>query len=103
MILAPFAFARRPMLQRVEGLDPQLPVTIIYGSKSWIDSATGGRVAAARGKDAPTYVEARTPPRPPAPPTTPVPFHSCFPHRLSRTFFAELARSGLRMGCPTGS
>ena len=71
MILAPFAFARRPMLQRVEGLDPQLPVTIIYGSKSWIDSATGGRVAAARGKDAPTYVEARTPPRPPRPPHHP--------------------------------
>jgi len=56
-LLAPFAFARRPMLPRLAGLDPAIPATLLYGAHSWIDYRTGDRVRAARGPDAPTHVE----------------------------------------------
>ena len=32
-LLAPFAFARRPMLARVAALDPALPITLLYGAR----------------------------------------------------------------------
>jgi len=38
------------------GLDPELPITLIYGSLSWIDSTTGDRIRELRG-DSPTFVE----------------------------------------------
>nr|XP_023693477.1 protein ABHD4-like [Paramormyrops kingsleyae]XP_023693478.1 protein ABHD4-like [Paramormyrops kingsleyae] len=41
-------WARRPMLQRVHLLPPELPVTLLYGARSWMDSSTGSRVAQLR-------------------------------------------------------
>ncbi|XP_018599728.1 protein ABHD4-like isoform X2 [Scleropages formosus] len=41
-------WAQRPMLQRVHLLPPALPVTLLYGARSWMDSNTGHRVAQLR-------------------------------------------------------
>ncbi|XP_034029793.1 1-acylglycerol-3-phosphate O-acyltransferase ABHD5 [Thalassophryne amazonica] len=40
----PSGWARRPMLKRMDQLHPEIPVTIIYGSRSSIDSNSGGTI-----------------------------------------------------------
>lgn len=40
-ILAPFAFAQRPLLDRIHDLAAHIPVLFVYGDKSWIGSASG--------------------------------------------------------------
>ncbi|THD25295.1 Abhydrolase domain-containing protein 4 [Fasciola hepatica] len=42
------AFAYRPMLLRIGELDPHIPITFIYGSRSWIDMSSGVKTRAAR-------------------------------------------------------
>ncbi|XP_041925211.1 (Lyso)-N-acylphosphatidylethanolamine lipase isoform X2 [Alosa sapidissima] len=49
------AWAKRPMLQRVHLLPPSLPVTMLYGALSWVDSSSGDRVVQIRGQS-PTRV-----------------------------------------------
>uniref|UniRef100_A0A3Q2P1G0 (Lyso)-N-acylphosphatidylethanolamine lipase n=1 Tax=Fundulus heteroclitus TaxID=8078 RepID=A0A3Q2P1G0_FUNHE len=43
-------WAKRPMLQRVHLLPPSMPVTMLFGARSWVDSSSGNRAAEIRGK-----------------------------------------------------
>nr|XP_020492693.1 1-acylglycerol-3-phosphate O-acyltransferase ABHD5 [Labrus bergylta] len=40
----PYGWAKRPMLQRMDKLHPDIPLTIIYGSRSSIDSNSGSTI-----------------------------------------------------------
>mmetsp|Transcript_5068 Transcript_5068/g.10137 ORF Transcript_5068/g.10137 Transcript_5068/m.10137 type:complete len:297 (-) Transcript_5068:209-1099(-) len=53
----PFAYAKRPLLQRIANLPSDLPVQFIYGSRSWISSSSGLLARAIRGPAAYTGVE----------------------------------------------
>uniref|UniRef100_A0A3Q3WND2 (Lyso)-N-acylphosphatidylethanolamine lipase n=1 Tax=Mola mola TaxID=94237 RepID=A0A3Q3WND2_MOLML len=41
-------WAKRPMLQRVHLLPPSMPLTMLYGAQSWVDSSSGDRVVEIR-------------------------------------------------------
>ncbi|XP_074510588.1 1-acylglycerol-3-phosphate O-acyltransferase ABHD5 isoform X1 [Sebastes fasciatus] len=44
----PYGWATRPMLQRMDQLQPDIPITIIYGSRSSIDSNSGSTIKGMR-------------------------------------------------------
>ncbi|CAG5897153.1 unnamed protein product [Menidia menidia] len=48
-------WAKRPMLQRVSLLPPSMPVTMLYGARSWVSSSSGDLMAELR-KEAHTKV-----------------------------------------------
>lgn len=39
-----FGWARRPMLERIHLIRKDVPITMIYGSNTWIDTSTGKKV-----------------------------------------------------------
>ncbi|XP_030016370.1 (Lyso)-N-acylphosphatidylethanolamine lipase isoform X1 [Sphaeramia orbicularis] len=41
-------WAKRPMLQRVHLLPPSMPLTMLYGAQSWVDSSSGEKVVQIR-------------------------------------------------------
>lgn len=51
-----FGWAKRPMVQRVNLLPSSMPVTILYGALSWVDSSTGNTVVQIRGKSPTTII-----------------------------------------------
>lgn len=53
----PLGWARRPLLERIEtDLDSRIPITFIYGTRSWMDNASGSIVKAQRSD---SYVDIR--------------------------------------------
>lgn len=44
----PWSYAMKPMLQKLIELDVDLPMTLLYGELSWIDSDTGFEIKEAR-------------------------------------------------------
>ncbi|XP_071762559.1 (Lyso)-N-acylphosphatidylethanolamine lipase [Centroberyx gerrardi] len=43
-------WAKRPMLQRVHQLPPSMPLTMLYGARSWVDSSSGDSVTHIRSQ-----------------------------------------------------
>lgn len=43
-------WAKRPMLQRIHMLPPSMPLTMLYGEWSWVDSSSGDRVLQIRNQ-----------------------------------------------------
>ncbi|XP_029930126.1 (Lyso)-N-acylphosphatidylethanolamine lipase [Myripristis murdjan] len=43
-------WAKRPMLQRVDQLPRSMPLTMLYGARSWVDSSSGIKVAHIRSQ-----------------------------------------------------
>lgn len=44
MMTIPIGWARHPMINRIERLAKNVPVTFIFGSRSWMDSGVGQQV-----------------------------------------------------------
>ncbi|GFS88123.1 1-acylglycerol-3-phosphate O-acyltransferase ABHD5 [Nephila pilipes] len=53
---APFGWANRPMIQRIFQIRQDIPITFIYGARSWIDSSIGLQTRAIRGN---SYVDVK--------------------------------------------
>ncbi|KAK3086338.1 hypothetical protein FSP39_017047 [Pinctada imbricata] len=45
-----FGWAKNPMVNRIEQVDQRIPITFIYGSKSWVDNATGYQIKHVRSE-----------------------------------------------------
>ncbi|CAJ0927867.1 unnamed protein product [Ranitomeya imitator] len=46
----PYGWARRPMLQRIDKMHPDIPITVIYGARSCIDGNSGSPIQSLRPK-----------------------------------------------------
>ncbi|XP_078520034.1 1-acylglycerol-3-phosphate O-acyltransferase ABHD5 isoform X1 [Lissotriton helveticus] len=44
----PYGWAQRPMLKRIEQMDPDIPITVIYGARSCIDGNSGCSIQSLR-------------------------------------------------------
>ncbi|XP_063894166.1 1-acylglycerol-3-phosphate O-acyltransferase ABHD5 isoform X6 [Helicoverpa armigera] len=55
-LMTGFGWAKNPMVRRVDELDPALPITVLYGSRSWVDNSSGQVLLEHRGP-ANTYVQ----------------------------------------------
>ncbi|CAK1550738.1 unnamed protein product [Leptosia nina] len=51
-----FGWAKNPMVRRVDKIHPDLPVTVLYGSRSWVDNSTGQLLTEHRPNST-TYVQ----------------------------------------------
>ncbi|XP_022832456.1 1-acylglycerol-3-phosphate O-acyltransferase ABHD5 isoform X2 [Spodoptera litura] len=48
-LMTGFGWAKNPMVRRVDELDPALPITVLYGSRSWVDNSSGQVLVEHRG------------------------------------------------------
>lgn len=60
-MMASFGWAKFPMIHRISALDPGVPMTFIYGARSWIDRHPGQQIQQTR-KDG--YVDVQVRPSP---------------------------------------
>ena len=44
----PYGWAKRPMLQRIGKMDPDIPVSVIFGARSCIDGNSGTSIQSLR-------------------------------------------------------
>ncbi|EDW89242.1 (Lyso)-N-acylphosphatidylethanolamine lipase isoform X1 [Drosophila yakuba] len=46
-----FGWAKHPMIHRIKDVRSNIPITFIYGSRSWIDSSSGEKIKSQRGSN----------------------------------------------------
>ena len=46
----PYGWAKYPMIHRVKEINSSIPMTILYGSRSWMDSSSGHTIKYLREK-----------------------------------------------------
>lgn len=51
---AGFGWAKNPMVKRIEKLDKNIPITLLYGARSWVDNSAGEII---KDKRADSYVQ----------------------------------------------
>ena len=51
-MMASFGWAKFPMLHRIPALNPDIPITFIYGARSWIDRFPGQTIKEMRNGSA---------------------------------------------------
>lgn len=44
VMMESYGWAKNPMIHRIKDLDDRIPITLIYGSRSWIDSTAGDKI-----------------------------------------------------------
>lgn len=45
-----FGWAKNPMINRIHLIDDEVPITMIYGSRSWVDNSAGEAIRQKREK-----------------------------------------------------
>lgn len=58
-MMSGFGWAKNPLVRRIHKLDPNLPITLLYGSRSWVDHSAGNVL---QEKRAGTYFELQVSP-----------------------------------------
>ncbi len=53
-LMSMFGWAKMPMQERLEDLDKSIPLTLVYGSKSWVDHCPSDQIIKKR---ADSYVD----------------------------------------------
>ncbi|KAG7207862.1 hypothetical protein KM043_009461 [Ampulex compressa] len=43
-----FGWAKNPIVKRMDKLDPEIPITLLYGSRSWVDNSAGETIKQSR-------------------------------------------------------
>ncbi|ODN02387.1 Abhydrolase domain-containing protein 4 [Orchesella cincta] len=47
-MMSTFGWAKNPLVHRLSQLDPEIPMTLMYGSRSWVDHYPGEKIQATR-------------------------------------------------------
>lgn len=43
-----FGWAKNPIIKRIDQLDDKVPITLLYGSRSWVDNSAGEKIKQVR-------------------------------------------------------
>lgn len=43
-----FGWAKNPIVKRMDKLDAEIPITLVYGSRSWVDNSAGETIKQSR-------------------------------------------------------
>lgn len=43
-----FGWAKNPIVKRMDKLNPEIPITLLYGSRSWVDNSSWETLKQAR-------------------------------------------------------